>query len=746
VPKIVNRSQRRKAWLVASTVAIGALLGALLTPVAAAVAASCAPNPIVCENALPGNAPSEWDIQGAGDDDIQGFSTDISVNVGSTIGFKIDSVAADYSIKIYRTGWYQGLGARFITSVPAPSAPQVRQPSCITEAATEFYDCGNWRTSATWAVPATAVSGVYIAVLQSTTNASVRSHITFVVRDRASRSAVLFQTSDPTWQAYNTFGGSDFYTGGANGRAYKVSYNRPVVTRGAYNGRDFYFANEYPLVRFLEKNGYDVSYLSGVDTDRFGSDLLNHEVFLTVGHDEYWSAGQRANIEAARDAGVDLQFLSGNDGYWHTRYENSADASSTPYRTLVSYKETWSNAKIDPSTTWTGTWRDPRFASQANGAGKPENGLIGTAYLSNHNDMPLTVSAAEGKTRLWRGTSLASLAAGTTAPLALHTVGYESNEDLDNGFRPAGLIRLSTTVDATPELLQDYGTVVAPGTTTHHVTLYRAASGALVFSAGSIQWTWGLDDFHDGDGAPADPRMQQAQVNLLADMGAQPATLDGALQAAAASTDKTAPSAVITSPAANSSLPNGTSTTIAGTASDVGGVVAGVEVSTDGGTSWHAAIGTNNWTYTYVQRGKGSRPVQVRAIDDSANFPSTPTVLPLTSSGRRLRRRSMAATTPPPSSACASPPRPTGTSRACGSTRARRTPARTSVRCGRRPVCAWPVSRSRARPVPGGRRPSSPRRSRSRRVTPTSCPTRPRRGTIRPATHTGATAVTTRGR
>jgi hypothetical protein len=114
-------------------------------------------------------------------------------------------------------------------------------------------------------------------------------------------------------------------------------------------------------------------------------------------------------------------------------------------------------------------------------------------YVSNFTDLPITVSAAEGKARLWRNTSLATLGAGSSAQLAQHTVGYESNEDLDNGFRPAGLIRLSTTTGPTPQYLQDFGNTVNPGTTTHHMTMYRAASGALVFSAGTVQWTWGLD-------------------------------------------------------------------------------------------------------------------------------------------------------------------------------------------------------------------------------------------------------------
>lgn len=616
---------RRTVAFVAS-LAVGAslLVVAGATPATAADPCGTGGNPVACENSKPGADPSEWEIDGAGDNGIQGFSTDISVNVGSTIGFKIKTAARAYTIDIYRTGYYGGLGARKIASVtPSASLPQT-QPQCVTDAGTEIYDCGNWAVSASWAVPSTAVSGVYIARLHDPATDD-ESQITFIVRNDASTSAVVFQTSDPTWQAYNTYGGSDFYQGAANGRAYKVSYNRPFATRGGVTQRDFYFGAEYPMVRFLERNGYDVSYMAGVDSDRRGALIKNHKVFLSVGHDEYWSAAQRANVEAARDAGVNLAFFSGNEVYWHTRYENSVAGTATAYRTLVSYKETWSNAKIDPTAEWTGTWRDPRFASTTAGAGKPENALTGTIYMSNFSDLPVTVSSDEGKYRLWRGTSLATLATGTTAALAAHTVGYESDEDLDNGARPAGLVRLSTTVGSVPEYLQDFGNNVLPGTTTHHLTMYKAPSGALVFSAGSVQWSWGLDETHDGDGAAADPRMQQATVNLLADMSAQPTTLMASLVAATKSTDVTAPTATITSPAAGAAIANGASVTVTGTASDVGGRVAGVEVSTDGGTRWHPATGTTAWTYTYLQAGTGSVPIKVRAVDDSANIGGTPT-------------------------------------------------------------------------------------------------------------------------
>ena len=613
------------AAVVASTIAVGV--------VSPAAAAPCDPggSPIVCENSKPGTDPAIWDISGAGDSTIQGFATDISVNHGNRIGFKVDTNASSYSLQIYRLGWYGGNGARLITTLsPSASLPQV-QPTCAKDTATSLVDCGNWALSAFWDVPSTAVSGVYIArLIRGDTGGD--SHIPFIVRDDSSHSKVVYQTSDTTWQAYNTYGGANFYYGGSepyfgaiDGRALKLSYNRPITTRKDAAGRDFLFANEFPMIRFLERNGYDVSYISGIDADRFGSLLTNHRAYMSVGHDEYWSGTQRANVEAARDAGVNLAFFSGNEVYWKTRYEPSIDGSATAYRTIVCYKETWANAKIDPTPEWTGTWRDPRFSPPSNG-GVPENALTGTAYMSNDSDLAVKVSQAEGKLRLWRNTAASQLAAGQVATLAPHTVGYESDEDLDNGFRPEGLIRLSTTTGPAPSYLQDYGNTTAPGTTTHHLTEYRAPSGALVFSAGTIQWAWGLDSEHDGTQSPANTTMQQATINILGDMGAQPASIMAGMVPGLPSADTTAPTTTITSPTAATQIPNGAPVTVTGTASDVGGVVGGVEVSTDGGASWHPATGTTSWTYTYTQTGVGAASIRARAIDDSLNFGVTASV------------------------------------------------------------------------------------------------------------------------
>jgi hypothetical protein len=194
-------------------------------------------NTIVAENCKPGNARTEWDINSSGDSTIQGFATDMSVNLGETISFKIDTDSPKYRIDIYRMGWYGGSGARLIETIrPSVALPQA-QPDCLVLNQGRLVDCGNWKVSASWQAPANGVSGVYVARLVREDDAPApwrsegndnppatkppaaphsygasglgtlrdamkekrASHIVFVVRDDASRSDVLFQTADPTW-------------------------------------------------------------------------------------------------------------------------------------------------------------------------------------------------------------------------------------------------------------------------------------------------------------------------------------------------------------------------------------------------------------------------------------------------------------------------------------------------------------------------------------------------------------------
>ncbi|QRE78092.1 DUF4082 domain-containing protein [Methylobacterium aquaticum] len=587
-------------------------------------------NKIVLENQKVGNPVSEWGINGSGDDNIEGFATDISTNVGKTVNFKIDTDSNNYRIDIYRLGYYGGLGARKIDTIQHTGVQT--QPNPLRDAATGMVDAGNWAISASWTVPTDAVSGVYIAKLTRQDGTAGQNEIPFIVRDDASTSDIIFQTADQTWQAYNPWGGANFYggngpaTGQGAGRAYAVSYNRPITTRGgglAAGPQDYIYGAEFPAIMWLEQNGYDVSYMSGVDADRNGGLIKNHKMYLDVGHDEYWSGPQRANVEAARDAGVNLAFWSGNEVYWRTRFSNSISSDATPYRTLVSYKETWSdNQNLDPTNQWTGTWRDPRGPAGTVGNNSPENALTGTMFQVDAYVLDtITVPYDDANLRFWRNTSVANLQPGQTASLNKNYLGYEWDEAPDNASAPAGLVRLSSTTLDETTYLQDFGNTTGKGTATHSLTLYRAPSGALVFGAGTVYWSWGLSANHDNEATPTDPRIQQAMVNLLADMGVQPGTLDPNLTPATASTDHTAPTSTITTPNTGSSVTAFTPVTITGTAVDAGGgVVAGVEVSTDNGATWRAAKGDESWSYTFAPQVAGTYQIRTRASDDSVNL------------------------------------------------------------------------------------------------------------------------------
>jgi hypothetical protein len=573
-------------------------------------------NPIPTENALAGSPPSEW--ESGYSDTIVGYTPDFSVLPGATVRFKVKTDATSYRIRIYRIGWYGGLGARRVAELtPSVPLPQV-QPPPIVDPVSACADCGNWATSATWTVPTTAVSGVYHARFERLDNGE-SNHAIFVVRSNTA-SDIVVQTSDTTWHAYNRYGGPSLYTGAA-----KVSYNRPLAPDEAEN--DF-FSSEVALVRWLERNGFNTTYCTGVDAHADPAVARRGKVFISSGHDEYWSGPQRTNVEAARDAGVHLIFFSGNEVFWKIRFEPSIDGSNTANRTMVCYKETLYGQKTDPSPTWTGTWRDPRFSPPSDG-GRPENALIGQLFRCiNPVDAPdfaIEVPAEFARMRFWRNTRVASLLAGQKATLTGSTLGYEWDEVADNGFRPPGIIKLSRTTAVANQVLIDNGATYVPMAVTHNLSLYKAASGALVFGAGTVQWSYGLDDYHRTDrGVPTDTAIQQATVNLLADMGVQPASLQTGLVRASRSLDISRPTSAISAPAAGASLPVGSQVTVTGTASDVGGRVAGVEVSTDGGASWHPANGTTSWSYPFTPMTLGPISIRARAVDDSLNVQATP--------------------------------------------------------------------------------------------------------------------------
>lgn len=593
-------------------------------------------NAIVLENQKPGAPRSDWMLQpGKASDNIEGFTTSMSTNVGNTVDFKIKAKAANYTIQIYRLGYYGGDGATLVTTLNHTGASAGVQPAPLTDPTTGLVDCGNWNVTDSWNVPQTATSGVYVAKLVAQDGSGNVSEIPFVVTNNASTSDIVYQTSDQTWQAYNAWGGDSLYTG-----QQAVSYNRPIDTPARPNATtvagpwDYVFGEELPAISWLEQNGYDVTYQSGIDTSTNGAPLLNHKVFLSVGHDEYWNAAQRNAVAAARDAGVSLDFWSGNEGYWATELQPSIAAGGGADRTLVSYKTTHTGL-ANPDGTWTGEWRDPA------GGGLAENSLSGQLFLVDWGFPPLarmTVGSQYAQLQIWRNTAVAALQTGQTFTTAGKYLGYEwdvnatSNALANNGQSPAGLVPLSSTTVQTQALDANYlGLSLTTGAATNNLTLYRAASGALVFGAGTVMWPWALSSLHTHGprGAPrndpTDPAIQQAMVNLLADQGVQPQTLVPSLTLASPSTDKTPPTTTITSDT-TSPVTAGQPTTVTGVSVDLGGgVVAAVEVSTDGGNTWHdasfsAAASSVNWTYTWTPTVSGATTILARATDDSANL------------------------------------------------------------------------------------------------------------------------------
>jgi len=229
---------------------------------AAQDSSSCA-NPVACENQQQGTPQSTWDVTSGASATIEGFADPFSVNIGQSINFKIKSPASSYAIDIYRMGYYGGDGARLVTSITPDIAVSQSQPICgtgtgtDTDTVTGLVDCGNWSVSATWNVPATAVSGVYFARIYRTDGTSGANQIPFVVTDNSSHSDIVFMTSDESWQAYNDWGGYSLYAGHATGspwccswldpgRAVQVSYNRPFATRfDTPGGQDFFFSAEF---------------------------------------------------------------------------------------------------------------------------------------------------------------------------------------------------------------------------------------------------------------------------------------------------------------------------------------------------------------------------------------------------------------------------------------------------------------------------------------------------------------------
>jgi hypothetical protein len=489
----------------------------VLGPLVGAGTAQGYPNPVSQENQRQGTP--EWELANpALAHEIEGYADAVSAEPGETIRLHVSSASPRFSVDVYRMGWYGGAGARRLLEFREMAgakrpAPQPRDPDGLIEC--------SWPVSCRVPIGPDWVSGVYLARLTGSRDGK-QSFIPFVVREptrrggtAARKAPILIQLSVNTWQAYNNWGGKSLYDFNSfGGRAARVSFDRPYATskeagRGVGAGEFLSVTHaslpagwEYPFVRWIEKEGYDVAYATNLDLHENPLLLGKRKALLLVGHDEYWTRLMRDNVESARDHGVNLGIFAANVCYWQVRCEPSS--AGAPDRILFCAKQ----ADRDPLAN-TERDRDLTVRFRNLHPPRPEVSLAGMMLSAEDVQGDFTpLNEARGH---WVYANT-GIAAGTTRSVR-GLLGYEVDRSFakDKAFARWSPKKLTVLARA---WVQSLNVERLPTES----TIYVAPSGANVFAAGTMQWSWGLDDW----GAPklrsarSHPDVARITKNLLA--------------------------------------------------------------------------------------------------------------------------------------------------------------------------------------------------------------------------------------
>ena len=254
-------------------------------------------------------------------------------------------------------------------------------------------------------------SGFYLIRLEDSEGQTADAF--FVVRATEPRELV-FVLSTSTWHAYNTWGGQSYYTGGTvvspkrplqPGFLQKAEPHRHRIARFkdweksdtrafVAEGHDDWcmaggWANwELLFARWLEANGYRPAYATSQDMDEHPDLLLGSTAYLSVGHDEYWSAGMRDTVEDFIEDGGNAAFFSGNTSFWQVRFSDN-------YTQMIGYKCNLQDDPVyDPASapTLSTMWSDPLV-------GRPENRMTGVSFTrGGYAHMPNSPAGTGGYT------------------------------------------------------------------------------------------------------------------------------------------------------------------------------------------------------------------------------------------------------------------------------------------------------------------------------------------------------------
>lgn len=249
---------------------------------------------------------------------IEGYCSHTSIAAGETLDiFVSTNPVSDFSIDIYRMGFYGGAGGRHVLRLDSLRGKTQPDPETGER---RIREC-KWEPSASIKIPSDWLSGVYVGKLTAQRE-GLQSYVIFIVRDDR-RADLIFQCSDTTWQAYNRWpnqfalyddGKSQWYWG----PEVDVSFDRPygkycqILNQPLSIGSGEFFLWEFPFVYWMESLGYDVTYISNLDTHADPKNLLRANGFISIGHDEYYSIEMFNHLQAAIAKGVNVSFFSGN--------------------------------------------------------------------------------------------------------------------------------------------------------------------------------------------------------------------------------------------------------------------------------------------------------------------------------------------------------------------------------------------------------------------------------------------------
>jgi hypothetical protein len=460
-----------------------------------AVAATARPwrNPVP-ENALPGT--SDWVIRHLGaEHEIEGYAGSATLAQGEPLSLFVSTTARGFTATAYRLGWYQGHGAREVwkSKTVRGGAQQAATVTDATNTVTTNWDPLLQVSTDDWP------PGAYLVKLDAETGG--QRYVPVTVRSPSCAGKVVLKSCVQTWQAYNTWGGYDLYKG-PNGayadRSYVVSLDRPYDTNGA-NMFLTYERNVVKLAEYLttQKGGLDLAYVTSLDIAADPHLLDGASALVSMGHDEYWTPQERANVTAARNQGVNLAFLGANAMFRRTRLQPSALGAA---REVVCYKTAYTEdpdyAK-DP-TEVTSDWRDAPNSD-------PESSLIGTIYEGYPVDAPFVVSSPSSW--VYAGTGVRD---GASFP---HLVGVEYDR-VNPAYPVERPIEVLSHSPLTCNGVASYG----------DSAYYTHPGGAGVYNSGTMRWVEALygDEPHGIGGAtPAFAR--QVTTNILTAFAQGPA-------------------------------------------------------------------------------------------------------------------------------------------------------------------------------------------------------------------------------